>query len=243
MRAGRNLNATKSDRSPRPASPNLAPTPRLLEEMRAVKALDVGGDGRIDEQEFLRLNDPLVVLKAKVDTMWAALEKEEDGAVERLRCWDYILADDELCRLIQGGTDAAKGKRILEAMKFVKALDVGGDGRIDEQEFQRLYLPEVIAAAELRAYVDNMWQRMEKDDDGTIDRLDCWDLILADMELVSLQGATCGVSKLEKGKAVLEAMKKKKALDVDGDGRIAEDEFKRLYDIDVIADAKKLAGV
>ena len=38
--------------------------------------------------------------------------------------------------------------RLLEAMKEVRALDTSRDGYIDEQEFQRLNLPEVREAAE-----------------------------------------------------------------------------------------------
>ena len=43
----------------------------------------------------------------KVKGMWAEIGKS--GQVERLACWDFILADPELAKLIGKG-DAVKGK-------------------------------------------------------------------------------------------------------------------------------------
>ena len=69
------------------------------------------------------------------------------GEVERIACWDFILADDELATLMGDGSHA-KGRRMLELMKSVRAIDESGDGMIDALEFQRLYLPSVLRAAE-----------------------------------------------------------------------------------------------
>jgi hypothetical protein len=122
-----------------------------------VHALDqIKQDGRINQEEFYRLYDPAVlaaaslrsVLKPKVHAMWAAMTKDAaDGQIERLACWDQILADKELATIV-GTTNAKKGTAMLRAMKEVKALDqIKQDGRISQEEFYRLYDPEVLAAA------------------------------------------------------------------------------------------------
>ena len=73
------------------------------------------------------------------------------GEVERLACWDLILADEELAS-IMGKGDGAMGRKMLECMKAVRALDASGDGLIDALEFQRLYLPSNLLAAENAVY-------------------------------------------------------------------------------------------
>ena len=80
-------------------------------------------------------------------------------------------------------------------MKRAKALDISGDGQIEEGEFKRLYNPSVLAAAKaavhkerLEAKVDQMWTAMPTDASGQIERLACWDLIFADAELAGLIG-------------------------------------------------------
>ena len=78
--------------------------------------------------------------------MWEDLGGPE-GKIERLACWDFILADGELAQ-IMGKGDPAKGKAMLQVMKAEHALDKNGDGVIQNDEFQRLYLPSNILAAE-----------------------------------------------------------------------------------------------
>ena len=86
-------------------------------------------------------------LKAKVNSMWKNAAKDDDDQIERIACWDYILADDELAGLI-GTSDIEKGREILQAMKYAKALDqIESDGRVSEAEFHRLYNPDVLAQA------------------------------------------------------------------------------------------------
>ena len=77
--------------------------------------------------------------------MWKDIGSK--GQVDRLECWGFILANDELAR-IMGKGDRAKGKTMLETMKAMRSLDTSGDGIIYTHEFQRLYLPSVILAAE-----------------------------------------------------------------------------------------------
>ena len=77
--------------------------------------------------------------------MWKVVGYKDE--VERTACWDFILADSELAR-IMGKGDQAKGKAMLEAMKAVRALDKSGDGIIYDDEFQRLYSPFVLLPAE-----------------------------------------------------------------------------------------------
>lgn len=65
----------------------------------------------------------LDALKEKVDEMWELAEKTkmEGAEIDRFACWQYILSDPDLARLIgesQQG-DTAKGKAILMAMKEV----------------------------------------------------------------------------------------------------------------------------
>jgi hypothetical protein len=186
-----------------------------------VRALDqIKVDGRISQEEFYRLYDPAVLaaglariaLKPKVIAMWAAMTKDaSDGQVERLACWDQILADKELCSIV-GSSDVEKGTAILQAMKDVKALDqIKQDGRISQEEFYRLYDPDVLAAGLLRSNlkpkVIAMWTAIGKDPaDGQVERLACWDIILADKELSMIVGS----SDAAKGTAILEAMKEGK---------------------------------
>merc|ERR1712159_822563 len=171
----------------------------------------------------------------KVHTMWADATKDEDGQIERLACWEYILADEELASM-QGNGDAAKGRAILLAMKEVRALDQEcADGRISEGEFKRLYDKDVLDAANTKGKlvikVHTMWADAKKEEDGQMERLACWDCILADDELAGLVGE----NDVAKGKDILLAMKEARALDQEcADGRISEDEFKRLYDKDVL---------
>jgi hypothetical protein len=85
-------------------------------------------------------------LRRHVEHMWAAVEKDVDGDVERLKCWDYILADDTIAALV-GHNDSARGREILDAMKSARALDIDTDGRIRYVEFQRLFHPAVMKVA------------------------------------------------------------------------------------------------
>ena len=86
--------------------------------MKAVKALDVSGDGIIDESEFFRLLNPGVIkaaeikvaLPKKVASLWAALPKDDKDQIERLTCWGMLLKDDDLASLI-GKHDTALGKK------------------------------------------------------------------------------------------------------------------------------------
>jgi len=73
-------------------------------------------------------------------------------------------------------------------MKEARALDVSGDGMIDANEFARLLKPEVVLAAELKVKVDALWRSMPKNAEGSMERLACWDLIMADDELAALIG-------------------------------------------------------
>ena len=80
--------------------------------------------------------------------MWQVVNGGSNkGEIERLACWDLILADEELAS-IMGKGDQAKGKKMLECLKAIRALDWTGDGTIDFTKFQRLYLPWNITAAE-----------------------------------------------------------------------------------------------
>jgi hypothetical protein len=47
-------------------------------------------------------------LRSKVAALWAAVPKNEQGAIERLACWDILLADEELARLVDKNGDGAK---------------------------------------------------------------------------------------------------------------------------------------
>ena len=78
---------------------------------------------------------------------------------------------------------------MLEAMKEVRALDVSKNGFIDANEFQRLLNPDVHAAARLKGKVDSLWAAMPKDANGSIERLACWAVLLADAELADLVGS------------------------------------------------------
>ena len=85
--------------------------------------------------------------------MWA--EIGASGQVERLACWDFILADQQLASLMGKG-DAEKGKAMLEVMKSVRALDVDGDGQITELEFLRMLDPTILAMSEAAASKKNV---------------------------------------------------------------------------------------
>lgn len=214
---------------------------KMLQAMKDVKALDISGDGKINESEFNRLFNPVVIaassnrvaLVAKVQKKWGEAPKGDNGAVERLACWDLIMSDSEICSLM-GNKNSAKGKAILQAMKDVKALDISGDGQIDESEFMRLFNPDVIKAASLRAKVETMWTAVPKDTKGEVERLACWAFILDDKELPGLVHGDPAV-----GSKVLLAMKEVRALDISGDGKITYDEFQRIYDPKVIEAAMK----
>jgi Ca2+-binding EF-hand superfamily protein len=153
----------------------------MLAAMKAAKALDISGDGRIGEFEIRRLSSPFVIVAAevalRVEAMWATAEKDGDGQIERLKCWDMIFADQELCYIL-GRADVTKGNAMLAAMKAAKALDISGDGRISGDELARLSSPLVIVAAEVRLRVDAMWTAAEKSSEGQIERLKCWDMIM-----------------------------------------------------------------
>ena len=90
--------------------------------------------------------------------------------------------------------------RILESIKEDKALDVSRDGQITEPEFERLMNDEVIGAAmlmvSLAAKVAALWQTMYKDENSTVERLACWEVLLKDDELAVLVGK----NELGKGK-------------------------------------------
>ena len=80
-----------------------------------------------------------------MEKLW---QKSSGGAdfIERLACWEMILADDNLATLI-GKSDTAKGRAMLHAMKKMKALDTNADGQISAAEFKRLCDPSVLKVA------------------------------------------------------------------------------------------------
>jgi len=119
--------------------------------MKEVRALDIDGNGLIDEAEFKRLYKLEVLVagqvKVRADAMWEAVATDAAFNIERLKCWDMILADAEMGYILgQGFT--ARGISMMLKMKETKALNISGTGRIDASEFQRLYNLTVIAAAE-----------------------------------------------------------------------------------------------
>ena len=88
-------------------------------------------------------------------------------------------------------------QRVLLTMKAMKALDKDGDGQISEDEFFRLYNKQVIDAAQsklmeihsgLRCRIVKLWSTIPLNGKKEIERLACWDLILADNELLTLMG-------------------------------------------------------
>ena len=91
---------------------------RILEAIKAVKALDVSGDGKINEEKFFRLTNPWVIkaaearvaLAKKVAALWKTMPLNKKQEVERLQCWDIILKDEELATLI-GKSEKALGKK------------------------------------------------------------------------------------------------------------------------------------
>ena len=88
--------------------------------------------------------------RAKVEQLWA--ETQTSGQIDRLACWDIILADDELASLLSavvGSPGMDKGKRMLAALKDMIGLDVNSDGQIVKSEFDRLCDGSILAAAEL----------------------------------------------------------------------------------------------
>ena len=192
------------------------------------------GDGELEEE----VNDPL---RKHIIAMWAAMEKDEKGEVERLKCWDIILKDKELAALVARDGNAAIGAKV-GGDEGARALDVNNDGQISEPEVMRLVSTCVLdsalealednaenggpSAAGLRAKIESMWAAIPKDDKGQVERLKCWRLILADAELESMVGG----GDVAVGKRVLLAMKSSRALDVDHDGQIIATEFFRLLD-------------
>ena len=93
-------------------------------------------------------------LKKKVDAMWVAAPKQKDGQMERLECWEMILADEELARLV-GRSEAEEGRALLLAMKEVRALDaIKTDGRVSAAEFVRIYQSDVLVAADRKVKAD-----------------------------------------------------------------------------------------
>jgi Ca2+-binding EF-hand superfamily protein len=181
-----------------------------------------------------------MALPEKVSQLWSDLPKDKKSEVNRLKCWDVLLADTQLASLI-GNSDPAKGLAILQAMKDVRALDTSGDGKITKEEFKRLNDPEVLAAAESRVAlivkVERMWDKMRKDKDGKIERLECWNVLLKDSELATLLGE----SDAAKGLEIMHAMKAARALDYSGNGFITVDKIRRLYNPTVVASAKSRA--
>ena len=147
------------------------------------------------------------------------------------------MSDPELGFII-GRSDGDKGKAMLEAMRENKALDTTGDGRIDASEFQGLVNPDLIMAAEVAVQSALIWAHAKKDKSGAIERNKCWRLILAHTEL----GYILGQGDVFKGKAILQAMKDAKALDVSADGKISEQEFHRLSDLAVIKKAEAVVA-
>ena len=81
--------------------------------------------------------------------MWKIIGSE--GEIEMTKCWDFMLGDVDLATILGNGNHD-KGKKMLEIMRAVRALDPNGDGQIDALEFQRMYLPSVILAAESAVY-------------------------------------------------------------------------------------------
>ena len=148
----------------------------------------------------------------KVKALWAAAEKNRDGHIERLKCWDMILSDTEAARIFGGG-DEAKDRMMIAAMKAARVLGISGDGKIQQEEFLRLCNPFVITASVVSVRADVTWAAAAKDDDGEIDRVKCWDMIQADPE------CTLGRDDVFKGKAMMQAMKAARALDISGDGK------------------------
>ena len=67
----------------------------MLAAMKAAKALDISGDGRISGDELARLSSLFVIVAAevrlRVDAVWTAAEKSSEGQIERLKCWDMIM--------------------------------------------------------------------------------------------------------------------------------------------------------
>ena len=183
-----------------------------------------------------------LTLAEKVNQLWNDMPKDKKSAVNRLKCWDILLADAQLASLI-GQSDPAKGVAILRAMKDVRALDTSGDGKITKEEFKRLNDPEVLAAAQTRVAliekVERMWGSMRKGKDGKIERVECWSVLLKDVELATLLGE----SHADKGLEIMHAMKAAHALDYSKDGFITVDEFRRLYNPEVISSAKSRASL
>ena len=183
-------------------------------------------ESRLAEMKAL-LSEALGPLGGKVEALWRAVPKNAKHEVERLACWDFIMADEELPGLLN--SDPAKGRAMLQAMKGARALDISGDGQIGKSELMRLFDPGVIRAAALRGKVETMWRAMPKNSLGEVERLECWAVILADTELPGLL-----YEEPAQGRAMLQAMKDAKALDVSGNGQIDESEFMRLFNPDVV---------
>ena len=85
--------------------------------------------------------------RTKVLDLWRVIAVGSSVEMEERVCWEFILAEDELARII-GDDNQGKGKEMLHAIRAMRALDLNGDGMVHGEEFQRLYLPSVILAAE-----------------------------------------------------------------------------------------------
>ena len=89
-----------------------------------------GAAARSTVADRRRAKDPLKPVKDKVVSMWAGIIKDDDGQVERIACWDIILADQELASIVGNG-DVARGSAMLQSMKDARALDqIKQDGRV-----------------------------------------------------------------------------------------------------------------
>ena len=86
------------------------------------------------KEQFLSQSPPNgeskpVGLRAKVNSMWGAVSKDDKGQVGRIQCWEFIMADPDIAGLIGNG-DAALGIKVLEQMKStlsgVHSLDLNG---------------------------------------------------------------------------------------------------------------------
>ncbi len=91
----------------------------------AVCILDEAHGGR--HKSIHVRNKSRAVLRAKVESMWMAVEKDDKGHVPNDKCWEYIMADPELAGLLGNG-DAALGRTVLDHMKGARSLDRNYDG-------------------------------------------------------------------------------------------------------------------
>jgi chemotaxis response regulator CheB len=224
----------------------------ILAAMKEVKALDISGDEQIVEAEFKFVYDPFVIkaagIKVRADLIWESTKMTRAGpaevirdTVEWLECWDMIMADPEIAYTM-GSDNTPEGKKILLAIKEVKALDVSGEGQIEEAEFKELFSSKMIVMAHVKVLADALWAEAKKLKEGGkkggaeigMDRLACWDMVIGSDQLAYVMGR----GDTAEGKAMLENMREVKALDVSGDGAITLEEYQRIHDISVIAAAE-----